>query len=217
MNGIHDMGGMHGFGPVQPEPNEPVFHAPWEARVLAMTRAMHYATGWSVDKSRATQERLAPRVYLAVSYYQRWLLALEQNAIEAGLITRDEIDAGRSLRPGKPLPNSLRPATVKSEPPLDFSRAAPRSARFKPGDTVRTINDQPTTHTRLPRYARGRLGTVEAIRGYHVYPDAMTTGRGEDPHWLYTVVFAGKELWGADAEPALEVSVEAWEPYLLAA
>jgi nitrile hydratase len=217
VNGIHDMGGMHGFGPIEREPDEPVFHARWEGRVLAMTHAMYYAAEWSVDQSRATQERLPPRVYLAVSYYERWLLALAQNAVDAGLISRDEIDAGHSLRPGKTLPRTLRPAAIVNGKPPDFSRPPVAAARFQPGDSVRTIHDQPETHTRLPRYARGRLGTIDAIRGCHVYPDSVMMGGGEDPHWIYTVVFAGKELWGANADSGLKVSIEAWEPYLIPA
>jgi nitrile hydratase len=218
MNSIHDMGGMHGFGSVEPEPNEPVFHAPWEGRVLAMTRAMRYAADWSIDASRAAQERLPPRVYLAVSYYQRWMMGLAQNVIDSGFAGADEIEAGHALRPGKSLPHKLTVAVMtKGLPPVDFSRPAASPARFKPGDKVRTTNNHPKTHTRLPRYARGRSGTVDAIRGCHVFPDSLTTGAGEDPQWLYTVVFDGRELWGADSDPKLKVSVEAWEPYLLPA
>jgi nitrile hydratase len=95
-----------------------------------------------------------------------------------------------------------------------FSRPPRQAARFKPGDRVRTRNINPPTHTRLPRYVRGHEGRVEAVRGCHVYPDAVTTGRGEDPQWLYTVVFDGRQLWGADTDPTLTVSVEAFEPYL---
>lgn len=217
MNSIHDMGGMHGFGPVVPEPNEPPFHETWEGRVLAMQRAMRQSTGWSIDMSRATQERLPPQVYLSVSYYHRWMLGLERNAIEAGLIGEDEIAAGRALRPGKP---PKRPALRAADVPkalaggVDYSRPAASPARFKPGDKVRTINNHPTHHTRLPRYARGRIGTVEAIHGCHVFPDSLTVGAGEDPHWLYTVVFDGRELWGKKSDPTVKVSIEAWEPYL---
>jgi hypothetical protein len=99
----------------------------------------------------------------------------------------------------------------------DYERAAAAPARFKPGDPVRTKNINPATHTRLPRYVRGRRGTIEAVRGCHVFPDSAAIGAGENPQWLYTVVFSGRELWGDEADPALSVSVEAFEPYLLPA
>ncbi|HYQ07915.1 MAG TPA: SH3-like domain-containing protein, partial [Xanthobacteraceae bacterium] len=95
-----------------------------------------------------------------------------------------------------------------------FARPAQKPAKFKPGDRVRTKNIHPTTHTRLPRYARDKVGVVEALRGCHVFPDTVAIGKGEDPQWLYTVLFDGRELWGESAEPSLKVSIEAFEPYL---
>ena len=218
MNSIHDMGGMHGFGAVEPEPNEPVFHEPWEGRVLAMQRAMGYVGLWTIDQSRASQEEMDPRVYLGASYYQRWALGLEHRLVHHGLVGADEIEAGRSLRPGAKLARKMTVNAVKgafNRP--NYERPAPSQARFKPGDRVRTRNINPVGHTRLPRYARGRNGVVEAIRGCHVYADSVANGFGEDPHWLYTVVFAGRELWGEDCDPGVSVSIEAWEPYLLPA
>jgi nitrile hydratase subunit beta len=215
MNGVHDMGGMHGFGKVEPETNEPTFHAAWEARVLAMQRAMGFTRAWNIDMSRDAQERLPAPLYLSVSYYQRWALGMERNALERGLIDADEIAAGHSLRPGKPVArvmtmNDVGHAFTRGS----FGRPPSQQARFKPGDRVRTKNINPPSHTRLPRYARGREGLIEAVRGCHVFPDSATTGGGENPQWLYTVVFDGRELWGADADPTLTVSIEAFEPYL---
>jgi len=215
MDGIHDMGGMHGFGKVEPEPNEPVFHADWEGRCLALNRAMGYTGLWTIDQTRAGIEELPPEVYLSSSYYRKWALRLENMVVKHGLAGADEIEAGHAMRPGQTLKRKLAAADVpKTLTRGSFARPAPAPARFAPGDRVRTKNIHPATHTRLPRYARGKLGTVEALRGCHVFPDAAALGRGEDPQWLYTVVFAGRELWGDAAEPSLKVSIEAFEPYL---
>jgi len=215
MDGIHDMGGMHGFGKVEPEPDEPVFHAAWEARCFALNRAMGYTGVWTIDQGRASREELRPDIYLASSYYKKWELGLERLVVALGLAGADEIDAGHALRPGKALPRKLAAAEVpKTLTRGSFARPAPAPARFKPGDRVRTRNIHPTTHTRLPRYARGKVGTVEALRGCHVFPDTVAIGKGEHPQWLYTVLFAGRELWGESAEPSLTVSIEAFEPYL---
>jgi nitrile hydratase len=218
MNSIHDMGGMHGFGAVEPEPNEPVFHEAWEGRVLAMQRALGFARLWTIDGSRAMLEALPPQAYLAASYYERWLMGLERNVQRTGLVGADEIAAGHGLRPATVPARKLTPAEVdKTMVRGAFARPAPSPARFKVGDRVRTANLNPATHTRLPRYARDKLGIVEAIRGCHVYPDTAAIGAGDDPQWLYTVAFAGRDLWGEGADPTLTVSIEAFEPYLLPA
>ena len=215
MNGVHDMGGMHGFGKVQPDADEHPFHAEWEARVLAMQRALRSARAWNIDMSRDAIERQPPQRYLTASYYERWLMGLETNAVEKGLIGADELAAGHAVHPAKPVAHVMTKDDLgQSFTRGSFSRTPAREARFKPGDRVRTKNLNPTTHTRLPRYARGREGVIEAVRGCHVFPDSVTTGRGEDPQWLYTVVFNGRQLWGASADPTLTVSVEAFEPYL---
>ena len=213
-NSIHDMGGMHGFGPVEPEPNEPVFHADWERRVLALQRAMGYIGLWTIDGGRASLENLPPLRYLASSYYRRWFLGLERRVVAHRLVGEDEIAAGKSLRPGRRLNRKLTPDDAKAWRWAGFERPAAAPAKFKEGDKVRTRNINPATHTRLPRYARGKLGTVEAVRGCHVYPDTAAIGAGDRPQWLYTVVFSGRELWGEEADPAISVSIEAFEPYL---
>jgi len=215
MDGIHDMGGMDGFGRVEPETNEPVFHAPWEGRVLAMQRAMTYAGGWPIDVSRFAQERLPPRVYVNVSYYQRWAMAMERNVVERSFAGADELSAGHALRAGKPLPRKLTPDVAKQGMTRgSFHRQAQAPARFKPGDKVRTKNIHPPTHTRLPRYARGRLGVIELVHGSQAFPDTVAIDKGDNPQWLYTVTFEGKELWGPDADPTIKVSIDAFEPYL---
>lgn len=216
MDGIHDMGGMDGFGKVEPEPNEPVFHEAWEGRVLAMNRAMGALNAWTIDMGRYGIEALAPNVYLASSYYKRWFLRLEQMLIERGLIQTDEVAAGRALRPGKTLS-----CDMFTQPDVDgvlrrgsYGRPAPAAARFKPGDRVRARNIHPRHHTRLPRYVRGHVGVVERLHGAHVFPDSTVLGNGEDPQWLYTVCFDSEELWGTDADAAVKVSIDAFEPYL---
>ena len=215
MNGVHDMGGMHGFGRIEPELEEPPFHDPWEGRVLAMQRAMNFTRAWTIDLLRNAQEQLPARVYLSVSYYHRWALALERNALEQGLIDADEVATGHALRPAKPVKrvmtrNDVGQAFARGS----FGRTPAQPARFRPGDRVRTRNINPPTHTRLPRYARGREGVIETVRGCHVFPDSVATGGGENPRWLYTVVFDGHQLWGANSDPTLKVSIEAFEPYL---
>jgi nitrile hydratase len=215
MDGVHDMGGMHGFGKVEPEQNEPVFHEEWEARTQALYRAMRYAGAWVIDQARFARERLPPAVYLASSYYKKWELGIEKQLAELGLVGPDELAAGHALRPGKPLKRKLSAAEAPNVITRgSYSRLPQAPARFKPGDRVRTKNIHPTTHTRLPRYARDRVGMIDAVRGCHVFPDTVAVAKGEDPQWLYTVVFDGRELWGEDAEPSLKVSIEAFEPYL---
>jgi nitrile hydratase beta subunit len=218
MDGIHDMGGMHGFGKVEPEQDEPVFHAAWEGRCLALNRAMGVIGAWTIDEGRSGIEQLPPQVYLAHSYYGKWALRLENMVVKYGLAGADEIAAGHALRPGKTLKRKLAVADVpRTLTRGSFGRPAPAPARFKVGDRVRTKNIHPPTHTRLPRYARGRIGTIEAVRGCHVFPDSTAVGAGENPQWLYTVLFDGRELWGENTDPTLKVSIEAFEPYLDAA
>lgn len=216
MNGIHDMGGMDGFGKVTPEPNEPPFHAPWEGRVLAMSRAFGALRVWSIDQSRFTIEQMPPSVYLTSSYYRKWHLRNEELALQHGLVDAAELAAGRALSPAKPVPGAkLEPAGVhQANTRGHYIRPAPHPAIFKPGDKVRTKNIHPASHTRLPRYARGRTGIVERLHGAHVFPDSLVAGHGEDPQWLYTVVFKSTEIWGPDADPTIQVSIEAFEPYL---
>jgi nitrile hydratase subunit beta len=218
MDGVHDMGGMHGFGKVEPEENEPVFHALWEGRCLALNRAMGAIGAWTIDEGRAGIEQLPPDVYLSRSYYGKWALRLQNMAVARGLASADELAAGRALHDAKPLKRKLTAADVPGTLTRgSFGRQAPAPARFKVGDRVRAKNIHPPTHTRLPRYARGHAGVIEAIRGCHVFPDSTAVGGGEDPQWLYTVLFDARELWGESADSTLTVSIEAFEPYLEAA
>lgn len=216
MNGVHDMGGMDGFGKVLPEQNEPPFHALWEARVLAMNRAMQATGEWNIDVGRYWIEMLPPPVYLGVSYYEKWMMRLENLCVARGLVTTQEIDAGHSSGSGRPLKKA--PISVATADNLTsrgkYDRPPQGPAQFKVGDKVRMKNIHPKSHTRLPRFVRGHVGVIERNQGCHVYPDSYVAEGKEDPQWLYTVVFDNRELWGPDADPSVEVSIEAFEPYL---
>jgi len=218
MDGVHDMGGMHGFGKVTPEQNEPVFHAEWEGRCLALNRAMGAIGAWTIDEERAAIEELPADVYLSSSYYGKWARRLWNLVVDHGLADADELAAGHAIHPTKPMKRKFGIADLpKAMTRGSFGRQSTAPTRFKIGDRVRTKNIHPATHTRLPRYARGHIGVIEAIRGCHVFPDSTTIGAGENPQWLYTVRFDGRELWGESADPTLKVSIEAFEPYLEAA
>lgn len=216
MNGAHDMGGVMGFGCVVPEQDEPVFHAKWEERVLAMNIAMGPPAGWNIDQTRFAREDVAPLAYLSSSYYEIWFAGLTRMLAERGLVSAAELEAGHALEPAKAVPRILAAAEVA--PMLAKGRSAERPvaapARFKVGDHVRAINIHPRGHTRLPRYVRGRAGTITHLHGGHVFPDTNGAGAGENPQWLYTVRFTATEVWGRDADPSLTVSVDAWESYL---
>jgi nitrile hydratase beta subunit len=215
MEGAHDMGGVAWSGPVEPEPDEPVFHAQWERRAFAITMAMAMPGGWNIDMSRFARENRPPADYLSKSYYQIWLAGLEQLTLERGLVASDEIEAAKPLHPAKPVARILTPAGVAAVlhrgGPTDREARSP--ALFAIGDRVRTKVIHPPTHTRLPRYVRGHVGTIEMLHGVHVFPDSNSLGN-EDPQWLYTVTFDGRELWGQDGDSSVKISVDAWESYL---
>jgi nitrile hydratase len=216
MNGVHDMGGMDGFGKVEVESNEPTFHEKWEGRVLAMVRAMGAAGAFNIDTSRFYRETLPPDIYLTSSYYRKWLLGLEDNLAAKGFVTASELAAGHATGPAKPVKNGkfrledVERIMVRGQ----FERKPQAPAKFKRGDRVRAKNMHPATHTRLPRYARGHVGMVERILGCQVFPDSAAMELGENPQWLYNVVFDGVELWGPDADPTAKISIDAFEPYL---
>lgn len=215
MNGPQDMGGRDGFGPVVPESDEPLFHAPWERRALAVTVAMGVTGSWTLDESRHARESLPPADYLASSYYEIWLAGLANLIRDHDLATAEELADGHAREPGRAVKRVLKaeavPTALADGGPVD--RPVETAPRFARGDRVRTRLDSPSTHTRLPGYARGRPGTVEAVRGAHVFPDSNAHGKGEDPHWLYSVRFAAADLWGAETT-ASDVFIDLWEPYL---
>ena len=216
MNGAQDLGGAQGFGPVVPEPDEPVFHADWEQRVFAMALAMGFTGAWTLDGSRAARESLPPAEYLSSSYYAIWLKALEKQVAEAGLATPAEMASGRAATPARAVARVLGRDGLEARFRTGFpsSRAADTPARFAVGETVIARNVHPTGHTRLPRYVRGRRGRIARVDGVFVYPDTSAHGLGEKPTWLYTVAFTAQDLWGESGDPGGLVTVAAFEPYL---
>jgi nitrile hydratase beta subunit len=214
MNGVHDMGGLQGFGPVVAEKDEPRFHHRWESRVLGMVVLMGAARQWNIDQSRSARESLPPALYLSSSYYKIWTEGLCRLMVERGLVTWEELTDGWVRAPGKPLPNVLKAddvaaALARGAPTL---RADSTKARFAVGDAVRTRNLNPSTHTRLPRYCRDKPGTIAKVHGMHLFADTHALGR-DDPQWLYTVRFGAADLWGLNTT-ASAVFVDCWEPYL---
>jgi nitrile hydratase len=215
MNGPQDLGGQLGFGPVAPEKDEPYFHAEWEKRALGLTISAGAMGHWNIDESRHARESLHPAEYYASSYYEIWIKALEALLARHGFVTAAEL-AGAPLAPGREPKRVLKgvdvPALLAKGGQCDRPVAAP--ARFTAGDRVRTKNFNPIGHTRLPRYARGKIGIIDAVREGFVFPDSNAHGRGENPQWVYTVVFTAAEIWGEGADPTLTVSIDAWESYL---
>lgn len=223
MNGVHDLGGSQGHGPVRPELNEPLFHAPWERQAMAMTVAMGASGQWNIDQMRSARESLPPAQYLSLSYYQIWVQALCDMLIARGLITSHELRTGQMNRPPVPgvkvLAHSAVAAALRRGTPAQ--REPTSKALFAVGQRVRTRQMHPSEHTRLPRYARGHWGTIQAIQGFHVWPDHSAQNRHQAPvpgreqaQWLYSVRFEGVELWGPQAEVGLSVCIDAWESYL---
>ena len=216
MNGPQDLGGQMGFGPVGPEKDEPVFHAEWEKRALGLTLAAGAMGHWTLDESRFFRESLHPADYYASSYYEIWIKALEKMLVHHGFVTAEELAKGMALVPGtapKRVLNASEMAALLARG-TRHDRPLAEPPRFQAGQRVRTKNFHPAGHTRLPRYARGKLGTIDAVRQGFVFPDTSAHGEGEQPQWLYTVVFNGAEIWGEAADPTLTISIDAWESYL---
>ena len=212
VNGIHDMGGMHGFGPVPVEVNEPLFHAPWESRVLGMAFQV-VAAGWSnIDAFRHAIERLEPATYLSVGYYGRWLRALETILVEADVLEPGELDARLAGAPARA--GAIPPAAPRHGAFGGVLRPIDSTPRFSVGDQVVARNVHPPGHTRLPRYVRGKRGVVRRVHPACVFPDTHAHGLGEHPQYVYGVRFGAVELWGADAEPGSTVHLDLFEEYL---
>jgi nitrile hydratase beta subunit len=214
MNGVHDMGGMEGFGAIAPEAAEPVFHERWEARVLALTLAAGAWGRWTLDESRHARELIPGSDYLRMSYYEKWFTGLVSLLVQKGLVAQEEIETALPV-----------PGTVKAKPPLVAERVAASLAkggptervvaqqpRYSAGMTVRARNIHPSGHTRLPRYARGKLGTITRHHGAHVFPDTNAHRLGEQPQHLYQLRFEARELWGDKQKNA--VYLDLWESYL---
>ncbi|MFZ0499009.1 MAG: nitrile hydratase subunit beta [Steroidobacteraceae bacterium] len=216
MNGVHDMGGMHGMGPVQPGQDEPVFHHRWEARVFALVRAMGKFGRWNIDAHRHQRELIPGAEQLRMSYYERWLRALSELLVRHAFLSAQELATGKpatgtvGLTPALPADEVL--AFIASGSPA--SRKASRPPRFRPGQRVRARNLNPTGHTRLPRYTRGKTGTVDRVHGVFVFPDTNAHFLGESPQHVYSVRFEAQELWGEATTSRDSVYVDLWEDYL---
>jgi nitrile hydratase subunit beta len=200
VNGVHDMGGMHGFGHVVAERDEPVFHARWEGIVRAIFERAH-GRYFNLDEFRRTMERMPAEAYLRASYYERWLHAIESILMEKGVVTPAELATGQP---------SVTP------PPANQKRgAAPLlTPRFEVGDRVMTRNLNPEGHTRLPRYARAKRGIVRKRYGSFRLPDANAHGNGQEWQSCYAVEFDATELWGPEAKSSDRVCLDVWESYL---
>jgi len=217
VNGVHDMGGMHGMGPIRHEQHEPVFHEPWEGRVYAITRVVRAGGGrQNLDNSRHLLELLPPAEYLRMSYYERWYARLTNQLVANGIVTREELDTGRAAGGS---PKAEPRVTAAMVPDIVVRRNSARreaasAPRFKVGQRVRARNINPTGHTRLPRYARGKSGVIARDHGVFVFPDTNAAFAGEKPQHVYSVRFAARELWGPDASSRDCVHIDMWDDYL---
>ncbi len=217
MNGVHDMGGMHGMGPVRAESNEPVFHERWEARVYVLTRAIGAWRKWNIDTGRFYIERIAPADYLRMSYYEKWYVRMVELLVKTGTVSREEVETGV---PAPSSPKLTPPLHAEQVPAMALNRHIASShepairPRFKAGQRVRARNINPTGHTRLPRYARGKTGSIEIDHGVYNFPDTSADGRGPKRQHVYSVRFAARELWGDQASPRDSVHLDLWDDYL---
>lgn len=215
MNGVHDLGGMHGFGPVEIENNEPVFHSEWEKRAFALTLACGFLGRWNIDMGRYAREQMPPAEYLATSYYEHWFFGLEKLLVEQGLISAQELVTGRAA--GRVVePRAVAAAEVATR--LRNRRHArvdvEVTAKFRVGDSVVARNLNPAGHTRLPRYARGRRGVIARDHGVFVFADTHAMNRDKKPQHCYSVRFTARELWGADASVRDSVYLDLWDDHL---
>jgi nitrile hydratase beta subunit len=213
MNGVHDLGGMHGLGPVVREPNEPVFHHDWERRVFGIALSLMGARVANVDEFRRTIERMLPAHYLESSYYEHWLYAVESLLAEKGVLNAGLGTDSMAQREEAGLRANSNPdggpggaARLRHDP-----RFKPR---FKQGDRVIARKLNPEGHTRIPRYVRGRCGVIHRDWGTFVFPDTHAHGLGTNPQHCYSVEFDAQELWGPEQPPNQQIYVDLWESYL---
>jgi len=217
MNSVHDMGGMHGMGPIRHETQEPTFHERWEGRVYALGRVLRTRSGlWNLDAFRHGLEVLPPADYLRMSYYERWFAWMLTTVVAAGDVTQAELESGRPEAGSPRKAALLAPEAVSS---MVARRASARrdvavSPRFTSGQRVRARNVHPPGHTRLPRYVRGKSGVVVLDRGVFLFPDTSAHLRGEKPQHLYSVRFAARDVWGEQASSRDSIHLDMWDDYL---
>jgi nitrile hydratase len=217
MNGIHDMGGMQDMGPVRSEKNEPVFHAAWEGRVFAMVMAID--GDWPPGQGRYHLELIPPADYLRMSYYERWLTSLSERLVKSGMVTLTELETSVAHGGNTKGRHMLRvdevaPMIAAGDP---STSNVPVAAKFHVGQRVRARNINPVGHTRLPRYARSKQGTIACDQGVYVFNDSLAQGLGEKPQHLYSVRFAARDLWGPEVTATDSVYVDLWDDHLEAA
>lgn len=216
MNGAHDLGGMHGMGPIACESDEPVFHHEWERRVFALTLAAGFLGKWNIDMSRWAREQMPGHEYLNTTYYEHWLFGLERLLVEKDVLSPQELRTSRALGTAPGPVRVLRAGDVGRVliEGASARRAEGAPPRFKRGDRVQTRNIHPAGHTRLPHYARGKRGAIHRDHGVFVFPDTNAIGLGEQPQHCYSVRFTLRELWGPDASPRDSVHIDLWDDHL---
>ena len=216
MHGDQDLGGLANFGPIIREENEPVFHDEWERFVFSNTLALIGSGYFCVDEMRRSTEQIPPVQYLASTYYEKWLESLINILKEKNVITAEEMQRGKSLRStGTALPPLPKEgAEFITSNPVPVLQELDQPPLFEVGDKVTTKVMHPTTFTRLPRYARGKQGTVEKNYGACGFPDSNADGRGEAPQYNYSVRFSARELWGNDAPPKDCLFIDLFEIYM---
>ncbi len=217
MNGVHDMGGMHGFGPIAPEPenSEELFHAEWEKRAFALTLAAGFLGQWNIDEARHARESLEPALYTRASYYEKWFEAVCKQVVDKGLVTPEELASGKAE--GR-VPDGQYRLLQSGKVAETFAKGGPsemaidNAPLYQVGDRVRALMIHPAGHTRSPRYVRGHVGEIVLHHGGHVFADDSAHGHRRGEH-LYTVRFAARDLWGPDAFDG-SVRVDLWEPHM---
>ncbi len=214
MNGVHDMGGMHGFGRIPYQENDAAFHHHWERRVWGLCQGATYPEWANLDQGRFALERMPPALYLSYGYFERWLYGLTLTLLEGALVTLDEVERGEARAGSEPRDDAAGPEIADPYAHSSYRREVEARPRFAVGERVRTANLHPPGHTRLPRYARDKAGHVHRHHGAQVLPDANAHGRGESPTHLYTVAFPARALWGPGASGKDRVFLNVWECHL---
>jgi len=221
MDGIHDLGGKQGYGPIEVDDDESPFHHDWEGREWGIAQCAR-TPGITIDWWRHCRELIMPEDYLGRPYFDSWAQTDFATYIEAGWITLDEIDAGKSLTDDTNFGNPVTAMTLQQVLQEDHDHAVRFDAEidappaFSVGAQVITSSHGYSGHTRLPQYARGRCGTVNAYNGAHVFPDLSAEGKEIHQH-CYNVCFAAAELWPEVENSRDKVYLDLWENYLVAA
>ena len=215
MDGIHDLGGRHGFGKIDVNEKEVQFHEPYEGRVRSIVNAMTQAPDWSIDWFRHCRELISPTDYLTRPYFDQWVQTYAAMLVNSELATVDELATGKSVSAvdGFPPPLNAEQARATVLKARRFDAEVSAKPCYRSGDKVQTITKVTNGHTRLPGYARGHTGIVIAHHGAHIYPDGMAVNEKRHEH-LYTVEFAMDQLWPEVTDSTDTVTLDLWETYL---